>query len=137
MDPFLLNVPEPVRSILKGDFKNINPKELKTIQDNDPYDFPGGIPFTETTEIECQDSDESDEEPDEITREFIPPAGNELLQQTHPDIDNKTLNESGKTAPLETIKSNAPKNTSKQRLQTIPEGRGWNLRRLARVQYSK
>ena len=137
MDPFLLNIPEPVRSILKGDFKNVNPRELKTIQDNDPYDFPGGIPFTEAAELEHQDSDESDEEPDEVTTEFIPPAGNKSLQPTHPIADSKTLNESGKTAPLETIKTNASKNTARQRLQTIPEGRGWNLRRLARVQYSK
>ena len=35
MDPFLLDIPEQVKVILKGDFNNMNPKQLKVIQEKD------------------------------------------------------------------------------------------------------
>ena len=146
MDPFLLDIPEEIKIILKGDFNNINPKHLKVIQEKDPYDFPGGLSLDKEVEIEQHmDSDESDDEllvhSDSEEEEIPIQRGNDkqlhntAIKINKHNVEVPTNNGStGKTNLPTVAKSNK---FMKRQMPTIREGRTLNLRQLPHIKYGK
>ena len=135
LDPFLLQLPQAVQNILNGDFQNINPKQLKIIQENDPYNFPGGVEITDENELFIEsDSDEDEDELIETNKtEIITDKEKELLETTN---SPKTITTSKHQDNLSKRINNKKFKPSEQ-LQTINEDKTLNLRPRKKISYSK